>query len=597
MTMRCRLPVVLTIIWLMVRVSFTAQGTTIIPFTDLGALTHYSDAVVIATVLDQYAVELDGETRFNIKLKVSKTIKGTLHEDIDFEVQRWEKVIDDKWMTMWGDLDLYEGASYLLFLDKRPSGLYHPLCFSYYVFEELTMNGVSYLVPSEGAREFTLHKDTETEPLAVYQKKELIASLSRVVAGEEWNSNIARTGLSQDDFYHFDNQRAVPSECTYMTAAGRNIRWNVFEDNSVGIHYTQGGAAGCSSSIARTQAAISGLQAAYPDINITDQGTVVNFANCADETAMGSDFRSWVNSNLGGYRNIVIFYDDPCDEVTDLDNCGGILAIGGLYSIGKHTYDGVDWGTGQYGYVVLNDGLGACKCNNEFTEVLMHEISHALGLGHIASGEGAANMNPSCCNEITALDQGCMEYPYEAGEQSLLPLELIGFEGHSRGYNNHLRWETAWEQDVEGFILERADAQSDGQFREVTTILSRGNSEAGHVYEWIDRTGAPGDNYYRLRNRDLDGSEDLSQIVTIKQEARSHSEIYPSHTRDELHLVRASEGHARVQIVDQNGIVHQDAVVQSMNETVSVGTLPAGWYYLHLADASELNTYRFYKIE
>ncbi len=595
--MRCRLPLVPIIILIMMRITLDVQGTTIIPFTDLGSLTQYSDAVVIATVLDHYAVEQEGETRFRFRLKVSKTIKGALHEDNDFEVQRWEKVIDDKWMTMWGDLDLYDGASYLLFLDKRPSGLYHPLCFSYYVFEELTMNGVSYMVPSEGAREFVLHQDTESEPLAVYRKKDLIASLSEVVAGAEWNNSIAKTHLSQDDFYHFDNQRAVPSECTYMTAAGRNIRWNVFEENAVGIHYTQGGAAGCSSSIARTQAAISGLQAAYPDINITDQGTVVNFANCSDESALGSDFRSWVSANLGGYRNIVIFYDDPCDEVSDLNNCGGILAIGGVYSIGKHTYDGVDWGTGQYGYVVLNDGLGTCKCNNQFTEVLMHEISHALGLGHIASAEGAANMNPSCCNDITALDQGCMEYPYAAGEQSILPLELIGFEGHSIGYNNHLRWETAWEQDVEGFVLERADALTDGNFVEVAIIQSKGNTEGGHTYEWIDYTGAPGANYYRLRNRDLDGSESLSQIVTITQEARINSVLYPSHTREELHLVRPSSGNARMQIVDQNGIIYRDTEVRSMNETVSVGRLPVGWYYLHLADANELKTYRFFKIE
>ena len=109
--------------------------------------------------------------------------------------------------------------------------------------------------------------------------------------------------------------------------------------------------------------------------------------------------------------NGVVFVDDPCSQVADLVNCSGVLAIGGAHISGTHLFDDQTWSTLAYPFVVMNNGLDTCHCA-EYNTVLTHELTHTMGIGHISSTHGPANMNPSCCSDITDLDLQCVDYTY-----------------------------------------------------------------------------------------------------------------------------------------------------------------------------------------
>ncbi len=571
-------------------------GTTIIPFQNVGDLAFESDALVLAKVIRNYE-HLEGDTKlFRYRLKVLETLKGDLSVGDQFDVQKWERVIGETWRTMWGDIELYEGSTYVLFLEDKGAGLYHPICFSYYTFEEISKAGKSYLVPSEHAKEFHLEKGDGAEPLYVYDKRGMLQELGAVLRGvKAWSSHEIRTQLSLEDFYPERHHRAAPSHCTYLSSGGSGFRWIDFETQPVTVSYVSSGASGCSSANTYAQACVDVLNTNYTGLDLLDGGTIPSPASCGDGSAIGSDFRTWVSTNLGGNRHIVIQYDDPCSEISDLSGCSGTLAIGGLYGIGTHTYDGETWFTGAYGYVIVNNGVGGCYCSSaNFGSMLEHELTHAVGLGHISSLHGSANMNPSCCKEITTLDQACADYAYVSSE-AILPVDLISFTAEVSSFVNTIQWKTAWESDVEKYILERADFGDAESFTAIAEIYSKGDTEFGHEYSFTDRS-ASDYSYYRLKSMDYSGEFSFSEIVTLQRETMDEPIVFPTATSELLHVrLPGLPQDASYQIIDATGQRLQGNQLKGFLTTLDISKLNAGIYQIQIRDQDASRTFKFFK--
>ncbi len=570
------------------------DATTIIPFKNLGELAIRSDAVVRARAMLSYEHLENGTTFFRTKLVVLDQIKGDLLAGDDFEVQKWERVINDKWMSMWGDIDLYDGSTYLLFLEKRESGLYHPICFSYYSFEEITMKSQSYLVPSEHAKEFELVMDDEVEPLAVYRKEGLIQELKAVVQNQKaWSSKTFATEMHHHDFFGQNHKRSEPNHCNYLTSNGKYFRWKDFATSSVAVHYSVSGQSGCSTANAKAQQAINEINSAYPSVNLVDGGTVNYSPTCQYGSALGSSYRNWIATNLNGQRHVVIQYDDPCNEIADLSGCSGTLAIGGLYGIGSHNYNGESWYTGGYGYVIVNNGVGACRCS-QMVEILTHEVTHSLGLGHILSSSGDANMNPSCCEEITQLDESCVAFSYDE-VQGALPLELVSFTGDAHLFVNELSWTTAWEANVDRFVVQRANDVKP-KFEDIAVVDSKGDTEFGHNYQFTDHDPDP-ESYYRLMSIDYDGSSDYSEIISIRRQEVNTASVYPTLTRDYINVRMPANGLNQLEIISSSGAIQQTLEVNDQYSKLWVQDFPQGWYYVTLSTEVETEAFKFYKTD
>lgn len=124
------------------------------------------------------------------------------------------------------------------------------------------------------------------------------------------------------------------------------------------------------------------------------------------------------------------------------------------------------------------------------------------------------------------------------GTPSLLPLELTEFTGHNEGAVNVLNWRTATELNTKNFVIERSINGRD--FEDIGTVNAAGNSRSNKDYSFTDTKPYIGENLYRLRMIDIDGSFKHSNMVSIRVNEETAlkptgiDKIYPNPTNGKI---------------------------------------------------------------
>lgn len=136
-------------------------------------------------------------------------------------------------------------------------------------------------------------------------------------------------------------------------------------------------------------------------------------------------------------------------------------------------------------------------------------------------------------------------FPYE-----VLPVELVSFTGANEGDKNRLDWVTASEKNTQKFVVEKSvDAMNWFYLGEKPAA---GNSSSVLSYFLYDNTPVIGDNYYRLKIIDIDGTYKYSDIVKIRlRDLISKDDIiavYPNPTNSTLNVVLTSSADKNVNL-------------------------------------------------
>ena len=541
------------LIILLIITSLDLSATSIVPFPNLGEMAKASEAVVLVHALNNFEFTEGQTTRFRTQLQVLERVKGPLNPGDQFIIQNLHLKTGDLERTIWGDLELEPGRNYFLFLDYNDNGYWQPKMLSFAAFEEMTRGGQEVLVPFGLGSEVQVLQGPDgipREPLKVYHSLELITMLRGVVRdGTSWDMNKVATKYKIGSFSTAASERdgVNPGHCTHLSGSPI-ARWRDFDISSLPVYYHSGGDSGCPDAISKIQGAITDMNTQYTGIDLSDGGTHSFVPSCSGEGATDNEFTTWVNNNLN-QRSLVIQFDDPCSEITDLSGCNGTLAIGGLYWFSStHVWCGVTWRNAAYGYVVVNNGTGACQCvgaSTDYDVMITHEMTHSLNVGHISTGAGTANMNPSCCNSIQTLDIECLDYMYLVAP---LPVELVDFDGKLDNREVELSWQTTSEAHNDFFTLERS---YDGvNFEKVGTISGKGNSNQSQFYKYIDKEPLIGISYYRLSQTDLDGKiEILEKIVSIEYQADDEIAVQPNPVRgNQIQLIYQTSVNADLDI-------------------------------------------------
>ena len=186
----------------------------------------------------------------------------------------------------------------------------------------------------------------------------------------------------------------------------------------------------------------------------------------------------------------------------------------------------------------------------------------------------------------------------------ILPLELISFSGKNTPDGNLLNWSTASENNTSHFNIERSENGVD--FETIGSVAAAGNSKIIQNYAFTDVYPYVGENLYRLKMIDIDGSFTYSKIVLIKVDENNANtlkptgieNLYPNPANTNLNLVfNVTEQKASyyLQAYDVLGGVRyqQNLQLERGEHTINmdVASMPAGQYVLAITNSEKRLTY------
>ena len=126
-----------------------------------------------------------------------------------------------------------------------------------------------------------------------------------------------------------------------------------------------------------------------------------------------------------------------------------------------------------------------------------------------------------------------------AGEQTIgnvLPLTLLSFAGNVTAKQEvQLQWITAGELNTKDFDIEWS---ADGShFTKAATVAAAGNSSQNRHYSYMHKLPVDGNNYYRLKMRDIDGRSAYSTVIKINVRlTKIKISVFPNPVRENLQI-------------------------------------------------------------
>ncbi len=173
-----------------------------------------------------------------------------------------------------------------------------------------------------------------------------------------------------------------------------------------------------------------------------------------------------------------------------------------------------------------------------------------------------------------------------------LPVEFLSFTGEERDCTTHLNWQTATETNSHFFVIERS---ANGiNYAEIGRLAAAGNSQDLVNYDFIDNNPNI-QNYYRLKQVDLDGTYEYSEVIKVNTTCFDGSvsdilDVYPNPVSSagqiNLNIFSKANQSANITILNIEGknlLTKQVNIIEGINTLhYSVADLAAGTYFIRL---------------
>ena len=567
--------------------STALTAKTIIPFTDVGAMLDASAVSASGRIIGHFERTEGNTTFYGYQLQVDEAVKGTDHDEILEIVFGWQTVDATGEISMEPvERFLTVGDTYTVFL-REGFGGYVLVTGDYGLYQLLPDDqGASFYVPAEAGHAFIMeHPSGEAiQSRRVYSPGKFIARLQARLSDPTLLVELGATDLAPERFQQF--AAMIPAHCNPFTTdfsgsrPERAVRW---ANQTITIFVSSNNpSVGSTNAHALTQAMITSINNEYPGLNLVYGGVTAIGGNMCLSDALAA----------GGGTSITISFlinTSPCNQ-TGLTGCSGTLGRGGpsISSAENTSLTGETYYTITTGGVVIDPGAG-CVGETGYIRLLEHEVTHALGFGHI-SGTGTANMNPQCCIAITQLDRDCLNFTYPT---AAMPVELVNFVATPREGEVVLEWETASEQNSDFFGVERS---SDG--RSYTTLTQKqaaGDASDARNYSTVDRQPLSGTSYYRLAQVDIDGTVTYSEALAVDLATKGSLSLTPNPSRagDELLLRGLGAGQQQIRLLDVSGREVYSASAKPVGGQFILALpthLTQGMYYVQINDGVALRS-------
>lgn len=160
--------------------------------------------------------------------------------------------------------------------------------------------------------------------------------------------------------------------------------------------------------------------------------------------------------------------------------------------------------------------------SGDFVQNTEGSLSYTLGESIIVLGNNGVNF----------LTQG-FQQPFF---NPIIPVELGDFKAQKQGEFVKLDWFTFTERNSLRFDIERSnDAKF---FSKIGEVKALGQSAVRHDYDFWDKNPKEGVNYYRLRQVDFGGQEQISKTIAVLFDntngKKNWARVFPSVIHDEV---------------------------------------------------------------
>lgn len=213
----------------------------------------------------------------------------------------------------------------------------------------------------------------------------------------------------------------------------------------------------------------------------------------------------------------------------------------------------------------------------------------------------ASDVNKYISFEVTprdgALNGTAVESPLRGPVTPIiLPVGLMRFNIAVRGNYILLNWTTAVEKDNSQFIIYHSG--DDGVFSAIGNVKGSGNSSVAKDFTYIDRTPMNGNNYYRLSQVDVDGTENILETKSVSFDiAKSEVSVYPNPVYTNANVSFKAGLYATAKLVDNNGKILRTMLIAADASflNIDLSGFARGTYSLVLSGKGNRNAIKVIK--
>ncbi len=176
-----------------------------------------------------------------------------------------------------------------------------------------------------------------------------------------------------------------------------------------------------------------------------------------------------------------------------------------------------------------------------------------------------------------------------------LPVNFLSFTATAEKTDVLLDWSTAQEQNSDHFEIERSSDNSN--FVSIGQVTAAHNSNMQMNYSFTDPSPVSGNNFYRLKEVDLDGNSMYSKVVSVNFGGPSQNVIAvypnPAHESFQLLFKNMPTGRYEMSLLSPAGQVIQSRSIQVSNSASYAELVPLssglaqGTYIIRLVDQQQ----------
>lgn len=174
---------------------------------------------------------------------------------------------------------------------------------------------------------------------------------------------------------------------------------------------------------------------------------------------------------------------------------------------------------------------------------------------------------------------------------SALPVTGMQFSANKKtNASALLSWSTYSEINNKGFYIERSSNGT--QFTNIGFVAALSANNNGASYQFTDEHVARGNNYYRIRQVDLDGTASLSESRLLNFDMKTAVAVFPNPAADFVQIdLGYTAANCQIEIINTAGQrLRQFKYQQQNNIKINVTSLPTGIYSIRITSDGNRET-------